>query len=288
MAWPMPQDFNESVQNPSLAFADPDLQASQPVVGPTGLPLPRSGNFADVYQMRGADGKTWAVKCFTRAVTGLDRRYDLIGQALDAAKLPFTIGFQFLNEGVKVRGQWYPVVKMEWVEGLQLNQAVRENAGKPPVLEALLRMWVKLAARLREAQVTHADLQHGNVLLVPGSKPGSYALKLIDYDGMHVPALANSPSGETGHASFQHPQRAAKRVYSPDLDRFPHLVVATALKGLAVVGPSLWERYDTGDNLLFTDADFRNPAASRLMRELWQTNHPGLQAMVGQLAVACG
>ncbi|OWK46849.1 PA14 domain-containing protein [Fimbriiglobus ruber] len=286
MSWPLPQEINEAIQSPSVSFADPDLKAGDPVVGATGLPLPRSGNFADVYQIRGADGRDWAVKCFTRPVVGLDKRYDKIGTALADAKLPFTIGFTFLKDGIRHAGHWYPAVKMEWVEGLQLNQFVRENAGKPHVLNALLQMWTKVAKRLRDAGLAHADLQHGNVLLVAGSKPGSFGLKLIDYDGMYLPALANQPSGELGHAAYQHPQRAETRVYSQDLDRFPHLVVASALKGLAVVGKELWDRYDTGDNLLFTEADLRNPAGSKLIHELWQTGHPEVRALVGRLAVS--
>src|SRR6266540_545162 len=70
MNWPLPQDFNESVQNPATAFGDSDLKTGHTIVGPTGLPLPRSGNFADVYQIRAADSRNWAVKCFTRPVTG--------------------------------------------------------------------------------------------------------------------------------------------------------------------------------------------------------------------------
>src|SRR6478752_3191535 len=159
MNWPLPLDFNEAVQTPATAFSDSDLKAGKVVVGPTGLPLPRSGNFADVYQLRGADGREWAVKCFTRAVTGLDTRYQKIGDALAKAKLPFAVGFTFLNEGVKVRGKWMPALKMEWVDGLLLNQMVRENAGNPAVLDGLLAMWVKLCKRLREAGIAHGDVQ---------------------------------------------------------------------------------------------------------------------------------
>ena len=42
--------------------------------------------------------------------------------------------------------------------------------------------------------MAHADLQHGNVILVP--KGDQLALKLIDYDGMYVPALAGGLSGD--------------------------------------------------------------------------------------------
>ncbi|MCI0699924.1 MAG: hypothetical protein L0241_02440 [Planctomycetia bacterium] len=288
MSWPLSHEFNEAIQNPKIAFTDLDLKAGEAVVGAQGLPLPRSGNFADVYQLHGADGRDWAVKCFTRPVVGLAERYARVSEALAQANLPFAVGFSFLAEGIRVGGVWRPVVKMEWVEGLLLNQVIRENANRPAVLTALGQMWVKLCKRLREAGITHADLQHGNILLVPGSRPGSYGLKLIDYDGMYVPALANTPSGESGHPSYQHPVRATTRAYSPDVDRFPHLVVATALKGLSVGGLALWERYDNGDNLLFTEEDYKKPGESKLMRELWQTENPSLQALVGRLAIACG
>ncbi|MDB5306970.1 MAG: hypothetical protein JWO38_1172 [Gemmataceae bacterium] len=288
MKWPLPQDFNEAVQNPAAAFSDPDLRDGEAVVGVQGLPLPYSGNFADVYQMLGPDGRNWAVKCFTRPVFGLEGRYAQVAEALTRARLRFGVEFNFLAEGIKVRGAWRPVVKMEWVAGRLLNEVVGDNAGRPAVLATLSRMWVKLCRRLRKSGITHADLQHGNVLLVPGSRPGAYGLKLIDYDGMYIPALAHLPSGEAGHPNFQHPVRIATRTYSPDLDRFPHLVVVTALKGLEVGGEDLWARYDTGDNLLFVEKDFKNPARSSVMRELWQSADPGVRALVGRLAVACG
>ena len=137
MNWPLSHDFNEAVQNPPTAFADPDLKGGETVVGATGLPLPRSGNFADVYQVRGADGRDWAVKCFTRPVAGLAERYAQVSAALTAADLPFTVGFTFLPWGIRVGGAWRPAVKMEWVEGLLLNQMVREKADKPETLAKL-------------------------------------------------------------------------------------------------------------------------------------------------------
>ena len=54
--WPLPQDFNEAVQNPAAVFSDPDLRDGATAAGPHGLPLPHSGNYADVYRVRGPDG----------------------------------------------------------------------------------------------------------------------------------------------------------------------------------------------------------------------------------------
>jgi len=93
MSWPLSHEFNEAIQSPAAVYADPDLKGGDAVVGATGLPLPRSGNFADVYQVVGADGRNWAVKCFTRPVAGLAERYARVGAALAQAGLPFAVGF---------------------------------------------------------------------------------------------------------------------------------------------------------------------------------------------------
>jgi hypothetical protein len=267
MTWPLPQDYNEAIQSPRSNFTDDDLRNAEPVCNALGIPLPCSGNFADVYQMRSARG-SWAVKCFTREVPGLRERYAAISEHLRDANLPFTVDFTFLEKGIRVRGQWYPVLKMQWVEGLTLNAFVRQYADKPAMMKTLLQIWVRMAVRLREADIAHTDLQHGNVLLVPGSTAGSLAVKLIDYDGMWVPALAKTPSGEAGHPCYQHPQRVAEQTYSRELDRFPLLLIATALDCLRVGGQALWGKHDSGDNLLFREADLRAPVKSPLFYEL--------------------
>ena len=76
--------------------------------------------------------------------------------------------------------------------------------------------------RLRQAEVAHADQQHGNVLLVPIAEMAQLRLKLIDYDGMYVLALAGIPSGELRHPSYQHPQRLREGICSPRVDHLSH------------------------------------------------------------------
>ena len=64
--WPLSQDYNEAIQVPARNFSDPDLKRGEAATNALGLPMPCSGNFADVYQVRCPDGSRWAVKCFTR------------------------------------------------------------------------------------------------------------------------------------------------------------------------------------------------------------------------------
>src|SRR5262249_1678458 len=160
--------YNAAVQNPQLCFRDEDLRQGKTVGDLFGLPRPHSGNFADVYQIHTPDGQNWAVKCFTRPVAGLRHRYHAVSEHLRQTQLAFMVEFHFLDEGICIRGQWHPLVKMRWVEGFQLNEFVREQLKKPVLLERLAQMWIRLAQELREAGMAHGDLQHGNVLLVPG------------------------------------------------------------------------------------------------------------------------
>jgi hypothetical protein len=284
MPWPSSQDYNEAVQNLAHCFADPDLQSAQADTNALGLPLPHSGNFADVYQLRSpAAGRSWAVKCFTRQVPGLRDRYRAVSAHLAAARLPFTVDFDYLEQGARVRDQWHPALKMDWVEGLLLNEFVRRHLDRPALLEALADLWVRLGRRLRREGIAHGDLQHGNVLLVPGRDAGALALKLIDYDGMWVPALAGQPSGEVGHPAYQHPRRLREQTYSAEVDRFPLLVIYTAVRALAVGGRPLWGRHDNGDNLLFGRQDFEAPGKSALFYELLKLGEPSVRFLAENL-----
>ena len=269
MPWPLSQDYNEAVQDSQATFGDAELRSGEPTLNRLGMPVPRSGNFADVYQfVCPGTGNTWAVKCFTRNVPGLRQRYREISSVLDELKLPFTVDFQFLQRGVRIRGDWFPILKMRWIDGLLLNEFVRDNADKPILLDKLAEIWRRMGFRLREAGIAHCDLQHGNVLLVAGSDASHMALKLVDYDGMYLPSLSTVKSGEVGHPNYQHPFRLRDGIYDASIDRVPLLTATVALRALREKGRTLWERYDNGDNLLFKETDLKCPARSPLFAEL--------------------
>ncbi len=251
MSWPLSQDYNESIQTPAQCFTDPDLHQCEAVTNAMGMPEPCSGNFADVYAVQDGN-KKWAVKCFTRQIPGLKERYAEISKYLAQVRLPFMVDFKYIDQGIRVRNQWYPILKMEWVEGQPLNVFVAEQVGNPAVLQTLCKLWARMASALRGANLAHGDLQHGNVLLVPGSKTGKMGLKLVDYDGMCVPSLEMLKATEVGHPAYQHPQRLREATYGLQIDSFSNLAIYTAIRSLVVGGRKLLEKFDNGDNLLFT------------------------------------
>ena len=134
--------------------------------------MPRSGNFADVYEFDCPATKSkWAVKCFTRQVAGLHERYAEISRAPAGAatcRSPSTSSTSSRASASAASG--IPVLKMRWVEGLLLNEFVRDNLDKPPLLAQLGVIWVRMAKRLREAGIAHCRFAARQRLLVPGSK----------------------------------------------------------------------------------------------------------------------
>ena len=67
---PTATDYAEAVQNPSVAFRDPELKAGQVTTNALGLPQARTGNFAAVFEVASQyGGQKWAAKCFTRKVS---------------------------------------------------------------------------------------------------------------------------------------------------------------------------------------------------------------------------
>ncbi len=275
MAWPTPQDYNEAIQNPRSCFGDEELRGGTPELTVLGLPKPISGAFASVYQMKCA-ARRWAVRCFLREVSDHQARYQAISQHLQAAALSSTVGFEFLSRGIRIRGEWYPILKMEWIDGEPLNVYIERNLTNPAALLALTARWRETLADLQRQGIAHGDLQHGNVLISGGQ------IKLIDYDGMYVPALAGLASHEEGHRNYQHPARSGVE-FGPHLDAFSGWVVLLSLAALGV-DPHLWQRLNGGDEcLLLRRDDFENPQRSKAFQAILAARTPELRTIAKQV-----
>lgn len=269
MAWPTPLDYQEAVQSPQTSFSDPELKSGQVEEDSNRLPRPSSGRFAVVYNMR-CGPRRYAVRCFQREVPDQQERYAAISAHLEQAHLPYTVDFKFLPQGIRVRGQWYPVLKMEWIAGQPLHTYVENHLKDSVALVRLADEWITMTEALQKASLAHGDLQDGNVI-VAGDK-----LKLIDYDGMFVPTLAGKSSHESGHRNYQHPNRTALD-YGPYLDNFSNWVIYVSLVALAI-DPSLWTRLSGGDEcLLFRKDDFIPNSGSQALTALARHGDPRLQ-----------
>jgi hypothetical protein len=286
MSWPTANEYSEAIEHPRRRFCRPELQRAQVALQQNGTPWVRSRQRANVYEMRSANGQDrWAIGCYLQEPQGLARRFELINAYLEQHPAPSLVKSEYVEQGICIRGRWYPITRSLWVEGRPLNLYVREYLDYPDELRLLADAWRQLAQELRLAGIAHGNLAPGTVLVAP--KPGgSVTLHIVDYDGVFVPDL--EPPEEMGHPDFQHPNREWQRVYDADVDNFSQLVVFTALYALANEGRELWDRFDNGDNLLFRQSDFAEPAQSPLFRQLWQSESSTVRALTGHLILACG
>jgi Metal binding domain of Ada len=259
--WPTARHYAEAVQCPAVCFDELALKRMLPAVDRLGMPLVTSGQFAYVFKLNpeGASDDALAVRCFRGFLGDREDRYRALDAHLDAHRIAALPRFKYLPRGILVMGGRYPALVMEWVEGPTLDVYLDEAVGRREALLHLADEWLKLVGALSEAEVAHGDLQHGNIIVERGQ------LRLVDLDGMFVPALEGFRASEVGHQHYQHPARDITH-FSRDTDNFSALVVYLSLISLAG-RPELWREHHD-ENLLFTRADFADPDASALFPKI--------------------
>ena len=131
MDWPLASDYIAMLQNPRVAFKDPALQACSITYQPNSKqPKVCSGQFAVVCQAKLA-GQKKALRVFTSYREGLQERYKEISNHLATLKLPYLVGFEYVEKGIRetVRGraQFYPLITMDWASGITLYEWAAER-----------------------------------------------------------------------------------------------------------------------------------------------------------------
>ncbi|MBY0546822.1 MAG: hypothetical protein K2W95_05990 [Candidatus Obscuribacterales bacterium] len=258
--WPGLHEYLEAMQNWQTTLADEELQSGTLVLDSKGLPAVVSGAFASVYRIKCGE-RQYAVRCFSTSVRDHAERYRRLSNFVCNDSLPHTIDFHFLEKGILIRGQWFPAVKMEWIEGESLGSFITRNLHSRKSLLTLRRTFWTMMLALGAEEVAHGDLQHGNII-VRGSN-----LFLIDYDGMYTPSLQGFRSKEKGHPAYQHPARGDSH-FGPYLDNFSAWLIDTALLTLTI-DPSFWTTFGEGDeSLLFRRQDLIAPDQSKIFWQL--------------------
>ncbi|MFH0174008.1 hypothetical protein ACIA6D_29015 [Streptomyces cacaoi] len=276
--------YAEALQHTQLCFEHPELKGARPELTRLGLPRAISGAFASVFSLTSAaSGRRYAVKCFTRHVPDQELRYQAISSRLaqlDPAELsqPWNLGFEYLPDAIGVGQERYPVLKMEWIEAVTLSSWLDDNHTDRFAVDRLADRFEALTRDLSEHEIAHGDLQHGNLLVASDD-----TLRLVDYDGMYVPALAGLGGTERGHRNYQSPMRGNDD-FGAALDRFSAWVIFMSLKATAA-DPALWHRLHepSGEFLLLTEEDFKSPGGSTGLQTLLTHPDPTVSGLADQV-----
>ena len=279
MPWPGITDYSEAVQNPRLCFKGTELEPGQVSLNQRGMPLVFSGAFACVYPVS-VGSQTFAVRCFTREVSDQQSRYGELSSYLVNVLPPSFVHFEYVERGISLKGDWYPIVKMEWVDGELLSRFVESRLDQPETLRRVAAQWRGgPAASLRGLRIAHNDLQHGNVMV---QRDGS--IRLVDYDGMFLPRFRGERSPELGHKNYQHPERSSEH-YDENVDNFPSLVIYLSLLAIAS-DLGLWDFHDE-DNLILTRNDYADPRSSEVFGRLKRSPDQAVARLAERLEEYC-
>lgn len=234
------------------------------VTGADGNPVMSSGNFAVVFKMQDScDGSFHAVKCFLKDQPGRAEAYHLIADELEQVTSSYLAHIRFLERELFVdtgNGEAeYPVLVMDWVEGITLDRYLRQHISDPYALGMLAYHFARLGAWLLTQPFAHGDLKPDNILVRPDG-----TLVLVDYDGMYVPAMQGQKALETGTPDFRHPLRTDVD-FNEHIDDFPLASILLSLRAVAHC-PDYLNRYGATDRLLLSEADYRYPEQSAFLR----------------------
>lgn len=252
MNYPLISEYVEAIR-----LAEENLEQLahlRPVLDSDGNPVMSSGNFAVVFKMYSErDGKCYALKCFIKDQQGRNESYRLIADELEFVSSDFLVPIKFCDKELFVDTDAcseteFPVVVMDWVEGITLDRYVRQNLHDQYALQMLTYQFCRMASWLMSQPFAHGDLKPDNILV---RDDGS--LVLVDYDGMYVPAMQGQKARELGSPDYRHPARTEED-FNEHIDDFSLATIAMQLCAISL-DPSLLPD-GQGDTLLLTKSDY--------------------------------
>jgi hypothetical protein len=273
--WPTAPEYIAAVQLARDRFVDPDLREAIFATDDTGLPTAATGQSAIVFYAT-VGGEEVAVRCFTNPVYHGAQRYAALAALQRREPLAAFASAQWQEDGVKVRGELWPVVRMERLLGQSMITYVHDHQFDAGILRRLAESWREMVNDLQRRNVAHGDLQPHNVRITQG-RP-----RLLDLDAVWLPEISTLVPGELGHPDFQHPARRHASAWNGHVDVFPALVVYLSLYAIAA-DHSLFGEFNNEVNLLFTEPDFVDPG-----REVWRRLQTSRDTTVRELVDVLG
>ena len=283
MTYPLISEYVEAVRNAEDNFDK--LRNLRAVTDDNGNPVMTSGNFAVVFKMQDEkNDKLYAVKCFLKDQPNRAENYRMIAEELEFVSSSFLTKFQYLDnelfvDSANADGEEFPVLLMDWVEGTNLDQYIRQHLHDTYQLHLLAYQFSRLALWLMPQPFAHGDLKPDNIMV---REDGT--LVLIDYDGMFVQAMKGQKARKMGSPDFRHPA-CTEDTFNEHIDDFS---LASILLSLRVIAeePALLEKYGAADRLLFSEKDYRNIHDCQLLKDIFPSECPEVNTLVGLFIIA--
>lgn len=288
MSYPLIKDYHEAVGNFSKLVLADCFKGGAPVRNnPGGANRSRGeliafpGGYSVVYPVM-VNGTKRALRCWIKMPGNVKERYTKAKEYFALYPLPYFVEFEYIEDGILIKGQKYPISSMEWVEGDTLSDFLKKRVNDSETVRSIARGFQVMVEELHRQRISHGDLQDGNIMVCRSGD--SFNLKLVDYDSLFVPPLksSNIRNELVGVSEYQHPRRSGNA--NEKADYFSELVIYLSLCAYAE-RPGLWEK-DHERRLLFTAKDFLNPGATPIYQTL-RGMSPDIRHLASRLEHYC-
>ena len=264
MNYPSISDYIEALRDAEDSLSK--LKDLRLVYDDQGHPIMSSGNFAVVFKMQAPTGEYHALKCFLRDQEERSERYRLIAEELQYVQSTYLVKFRYLESELFVdvpntEGEEYPVLLMDWVDGIPLDQYLKMILNDRYKKDLLAYRFSLLARWLVTQPFAHGDLKPDNICV-----RRDRSLVLLDYDGMYVPALSGRKPLEQGSPHYRHPLRSTLP-FDEHIDDYSLSLILLSLRAIAL-DETLYVRYSSCEYLLLSEQDQLNPYTSPVFKEL--------------------
>ena len=261
--YPSNSDYNTIISNLATFINCDEIKDYKPIKINNRF-ISYSWGFSKVYPLQNLKGEKIAIRFWTKHIKESFTRYEEIEKYLNKTNLPYFVKFKYFQDGLLWNNKSIPFITMEWVKGVTLNNFLDEHIENTTLIKVLAEKFSQLVVDLHKNEISHGDLQEGNILIV--EKNNDIEIKLIDYDSLYVPSLSNYPIEIDGIEAYQHPNRKNVKKMNKKIDYFSELVIYLSLLAY-VENSNLWIK-ETDKQLLFTKDDYIDINNSEIFKEL--------------------
>lgn len=273
MIYPLVSEYVDAILNSKENFDH--LSDLTPVLDAHGKPIMSNGNYSVVFKMvNRKTGNLYAIKCFTKEQIERDTSYKEISEELEYVNTSYITGVQYLEDELfvyssKTDETEFPVVKMDWVEGVNLADFLHNNHSSEEIY-SLAFSFSEMALWLISQPFSHGDIKPDNIIVRDDS-----SLVMVDYDGMFLPSMKGQPARELGTPDYRHPFRGNQQ-YDEHIDDFSIIVILLSLMLIYEDG-SLLSINRFSEGLLFSERDYYDLDKCELYQTLKNKNRNNAQ-----------
>lgn len=272
--YPISSDYDNAFYAPEICFKVDELKKVESIKSPNGDFECCAGGTAVVFKVK-INEKFYALRFFLIEKINHFERCKKISDFVRENPRYF-VDFTYYDASVLVKGELYPVIKMEWVDGDILYSFLKKNLFREDILKGISIKLVNLFLWLKQEKIAHGDLSHQNIMVNSQSE-----VKLIDYDGMFIQGLEDEESGEGGTFGFIHPKG---RDYSSDMDNFSMWIIYLSIE-ILIIDASYFNK--DNDIIVFDGSDFTDLDNSDTVKKLKNSGNDKLVKIIKFIESIC-